>query len=267
MTGTNATATRPVEPMVDPADPPMANAVEQRSMIRVSGLSKRFGRLQVLDSLDLAVAEGRVTAILGPNGAGKTTLIKSILGLVKPDSGEIRVGDTLVNGDSEYRARIGYMPQIPRFPENLTVEEIFEMIRDLRGRHEDLDHELIDLFELERQYTKPFKTLSGGNRQRVSAALAFMFRPDLLFLDEPTAGLDPLASSMLKDKILRETNAGRTFVLTSHVMAEVEELAEVVVYVLDGRVYFEESVDGLLERTGEPTLERAMARMMLRAVT
>jgi len=266
MTRPTTTAQRRFDVDTDTAPTPMTPADQTPPMIRVSGLSKRFGRLQVLDSLDLSVAEGRVTAILGPNGAGKTTLIKSILGLVRPDAGEIHVGDTRVNGDSAYRERIGYMPQIPRFPENLTVEEIFEMIRDLRGRHDDLDHDLIELFELERQYAKPFKTLSGGNRQRVSAALAFMFRPDLLFLDEPTAGLDPLASSMMKDKILREKAAGRTFVLTSHVMAEVEELAEVVVYVLDGRVYFEESVDGLMERTGEPTLERAMARMMLRAV-
>jgi Cu-processing system ATP-binding protein len=235
-------------------------------VIRVEKLNKRFGRLQVLNNLDLEIGQGRVTAVLGPNGAGKTTLIKSILGLVKPDSGRIEVGGVRVNGDSSYRERIGYMPQIPRYPENLTVQEILHMIKDLRGRFDDLDDELIANFDLERQFEKPFKTLSGGNRQRVSAALAFLFRPEVLFLDEPTAGLDPLASSMLKDKILNEKKRGRTFVLTSHVMAEVEELADVVVYILDGSVYFEESVDGLLERTGEPTLERAMARMMLRAV-
>jgi Cu-processing system ATP-binding protein len=235
-------------------------------VIRVEKLNKRFGRLQVLNNLDLEIGQGRVTAVLGPNGAGKTTLIKSILGLVKPDSGRIEVGGVRVNGDSSYRERIGYMPQIPRYPENLTVQEILHMIKDLRGRFDDLDDELIANFDLERQFEKPFKTLSGGNRQRVSAALAFLFRPEVLFLDEPTAGLDPLASSMLKDKILNEKKRGRTFVLTSHVMAEVEELADVVVYILDGSVYFEESVDGLLERTGEPTLERARARMMLRAV-
>jgi len=235
-------------------------------VIRVEKLNKHFGKLHVLNDLDLEIGGGLVTAVLGPNGAGKTTLIKSILGLVKPDSGSIHVGGVRVNGDGGYRERIGYMPQIARYPENLTVQEILHMIKDLRGRFDDLDDELVANFDLERQFEKPFKTLSGGNRQRVSAALAFMFRPDLLFLDEPTAGLDPLASSMLKDKILREKQKGRTFVLTSHVMAEVEELADVVVYILDGSVYFEESVDGLLERTGEPTLERAMARMMLRAV-
>jgi Cu-processing system ATP-binding protein len=234
--------------------------------IRIEKLCKRFGRLQVLDELTLEVGEGRVTAILGPNGAGKTTLVKSILGLVKPDSGTIHVGDVRVNGGHEYRREIGYMPQIPRFPENLTVREILHMVKDLRGRFDGLDEELVEVFDLAAQEEKPFKALSGGNRQRVSAALAFLFRPRLLFLDEPTAGLDPIASSTLKDKILREKRAGKTIVLTSHVMAEVEELADVVVYVLDGSVYFEESVPALLERTGEANLERAMARMMLRAV-
>ncbi len=235
-------------------------------MIQVTSLNRRFGRLQVLDGLNLVVETGKITAILGPNGAGKTTLIKSILGLVKPDSGEIRVDGERLTGDATYRARIGYMPQAARYPENLTVREILAMIRDLRGDVSETDEELIHLFDLEEQMEKQFRTLSGGNRQRVSAALAFLFRPALLFLDEPTAGLDPVASSTLKDKILRERAAGRTIVLTSHVMSEVEELADTVVYLLDGKVYFEEAVDSLLERTGEPTLERAMARMMLRAV-
>ena len=235
-------------------------------MIRIENLRQRFGRVQVLDDLSLDVAEGCCTAILGPNGAGKTTLVKSVLGLVRPDGGSIHVGGVRVNGDGEYRRRIGYMPQIPRYPENLTVREILHMVKDLRGEFDGLDDELVELFDLPAQFDKPFKALSGGNQQRVSAALAFLFRPELLFLDEPTAGLDPVASSTLKDKILREKRAGRTIVLTSHVMAEVEELADVVVYVLDGRVHFTESVPALMARTGEPNLERAMARMMLRAV-
>jgi Cu-processing system ATP-binding protein len=235
-------------------------------VIKIRDLDKTYGRLRVLCSLSLDIPDGRVTAILGPNGAGKTTLIKSVLGLVRPDGGTIEVGGVRVNGTGDYRAGIGYMPQIPRYPENLTVREILHMIKDLRNRFAELDEELIELFELETQYDKPFKTLSGGNRQRVSAAIAFLFRPDILILDEPTAGLDPLASSTLKDKVKRERERGRTFVLTSHVMSEIEELADTVVYVLDGVVHFEESVSALLERTGEGTLERAMARMMIRAV-
>jgi Cu-processing system ATP-binding protein len=243
-----------------------AAAGADAAMITVRGLEKRFGALQVLNRLDLDIAAGQVTAVLGPNGAGKTTLIKSILGLVRPDAGTIEVAGQRVNGDAAYRRSIGYMPQHARYPENLSVRELISMIRDLRGQSTDPDDELIAQFELESQLDKPFRTLSGGNRQRASAALAFMFRPDLLFLDEPTAGLDPVASSTLKDKILRERRDGRTFVLTSHVMSEVEELADVVVYILEGSVYFEAPVAEIIARTGEPNLERALARMMLRAV-
>jgi Cu-processing system ATP-binding protein len=235
-------------------------------MIRIRGLRKQFGQATVLRGVDLDVAPGRVTAILGPNGAGKTTLMKSCLGLVQPDAGIIEIDGEVLNGQADYRRDIGYMPQIPRYPENLTVREILAMIRDLRGVAGDLDTELVDVFGLEQQLDKQFRTLSGGNRQRVSAAIAFMFRPRLLFLDEPTAGLDPVASSTLKDRIAREKEQGRTIVLTSHIMSEVEELADVVVYLLDGRIDFERSVTDLMDGTGEATLERAIARMMIRAV-
>jgi Cu-processing system ATP-binding protein len=236
-------------------------------MIRIRGLSKRYGRTPVLHNLDLDVGTGLVTAILGPNGAGKTTLIKSCLGLVHADAGEILIDGVRVSGDAEYRRAIGYMPQVPRYPENLTVREILAMILDLRGvPAEQTDTDLIEVFNLEAQMEKPFRALSGGNRQRVSAAIAFMFRPRLLFLDEPTAGLDPVASSTLKDRIRREKEQGRTVVLTSHVMSEIEELADVVIYLLDGRIDFERSVSDLMAGTGEATLERAIARMMIRAV-
>jgi Cu-processing system ATP-binding protein len=235
-------------------------------MIRVRNLVKRYGRTEALRGLDLDIGAGRVTAVLGPNGAGKTTLIKACLGLVHPDGGSIEIGGERIDGDAGYRRSIGYMPQTPRWPDNLTVREIIDMICDVREQRDDLDTDLIGAFDLEAKFDCKFRTLSGGNRQRVSAALAFMFRPRLLFLDEPTAGLDPVASSELKDRIRRERDEGRTIVLTSHVMSEVEELADVVIYLLDGRVQFEESVATLLAGTGEATLERAMARMMIRAV-
>jgi Cu-processing system ATP-binding protein len=236
-------------------------------MIRIRGLRKQYGRLTVLNGLDLELGGGMVTAILGPNGAGKTTLIKSCLGLVHPDGGEITIHGQAVNGGAEYRRAIGYMPQIPRYPENLTVREILGMIRDLRGESVDaVDEELMDLFGLEAQMDKPFRALSGGNRQRVSASIAFMFSPRTLFLDEPTAGLDPVASGTLKDRIRREKDRGRTIILTSHVMSEVEELADVVVYLLDGRIDFQRTVAELMIGSGETSLERAIARMMIRAV-
>jgi Cu-processing system ATP-binding protein len=247
----NATPTPPAPP---------TGATERTPALRVEGLSKRFGRLRVLDDLDLELETGQTTAILGPNGAGKTTLIKSILGLVIPDSGTITVAGRGLDGSPEYRRQIGYMPQIARYPENLTAREILAMVSDLRGNPSDTDETLVDELHLEDQLDKPFRTLSGGNRQKVSAVLALRFRPEILFLDEPTAGLDPVSSSVLKDRLLRERAEGRTLVLTSHVMAEVQELADTVVYLLDGRIHFRESVESLMGSTGEASLERAIAR-------
>jgi Cu-processing system ATP-binding protein len=232
-------------------------------MLEITGLTKRFGKLTVLDGVDLTTRPGRVTAVVGPNGAGKTTLIKSVLGLARPDGGEIRLGGEVVRGDA-YRARIGYMPQIARFPENLSAAELVAMVKDLCGGEgaAALDDELVERFALAPHLDKPLRTLSGGTRQKVNAVLAFLFRPTLLILDEPTAGLDPVASAVLKDKILAERAAGRTFVLTSHVMSELAELADDVVFLVEGRVHFAGPVEELLRATRQPTLERAVAHLM-----
>jgi Cu-processing system ATP-binding protein len=230
--------------------------------IEVQGLTKHFGRLCVLDHLDLNIRRGEVTAILGPNGAGKTTLIKSILGLVTPDAGAITVCGEPVGAGPEYRWRVGYMPQIARYPENLTPRELIRMLRDLRGSDAAVDDRLVEALHVRPELDKPFRTLSGGNRQKTSAVLAFLFSPEVLFLDEPSAGLDPVSSSVLKDRILAERAAGRTVVLTSHILSEVQELADRVVYLLDGRIHFDARVDALLASSGEVTLERAIARRM-----
>lgn len=231
-------------------------------MIQIENLNKSFGKHHVLQDLNLDIHNGKVTAILGPNGAGKTTLIKCLLGLVKPDSGTLKVNETSINGNAEYRHQIGYMPQIARYPDNLTVQEIIEMVKDIRGNPDETDEELYHAFGLESELLKKFKTLSGGNRQKVSAVLAFLFRPAVVFLDEPTAGLDPVSSSCLKDKIKREKDGGKTIILTSHIMSEIQELADKIVYIMDGDIQFEMTTSELLETTGEATLERAIARKM-----
>ena len=231
-------------------------------MISITGVTKRFGRLHVLQGVNIEVRRGRITAVIGPNGAGKTTLIKSILGLARPDGGEIVLDGYRVNGDPRYRARIGYMPQLPRFPENLTGRELLDMVADLRGPATVRDDRLARRFRLDSELDKPLRTLSGGNRQKVNAVLAFLFDPDVLILDEPTAGLDPVASRVLKDQILADRDAGKTFVITSHVLAELEELADDVAFLVDGRVAFFGSLAELLVQTGQPTLERAIAHLM-----
>lgn len=231
-------------------------------MVRASGLWKRYGKLPVLQGLDLEVARGQVTAIIGPNASGKTTFNKILLGLVRPDRGVVEVDGHVVNGSSAYRSRIGYMPQAARFPENLCARDVFEMLADLRGRGTVRDEELVEAFELGPVLRTPIRVLSGGMRQRVNAALAFLFRPDLLLLDEPTAGLDPISSGTLKDKIRQERANGRTFILTSHVLSELEELSDRIAFLLEGQVRFTGTQVELKSLTGEQTLERAIARLM-----
>ena len=233
------------------------------AILAVEGVTKRFGALPVLQHVSLSLARGRVTAILGPNGAGKTTLIKTILDLTRADEGTITLDGTLASSASpSLRAGIGYMPQIARFPENLTGAELIAMLADLRGPTATLDRELIEGFRLGGELGKPFRTLSGGTKQKVNAVLAFLFSPRLLILDEPTAGLDPIASGVLKDKIRDERSRGKTFLLTSHVMTELEELADDIVFLLDGRVRFAGSIHELKIDTRQLNLERAVAHLM-----
>ena len=235
-------------------------------MITVSALTKRFGAHEVLRGVSLTLRPGRITAVVGPNGAGKTTLIKSILGLTRPDGGTIAIGGRPVGADPAYRADIGYMPQIARFPDNLTGAELIAMLRDLRGPDVPVDDELVEALGLVPYLDKPLRVLSGGTRQKVNAVLAFLFRPELLILDEPSAGLDPVSSSVLKDRIRAERDAGRTFLLTSHVMSELEELADDVVFLLDGRTRFAGPVHDLKLDTRQLSLERAVAVLMDREV-
>ena len=251
---------------------PMAVSVPQRkegpvpceqeaSVVEVSEVTKRFGKLTVLNRVSLKIRPGRITALIGPNAAGKSTLIKALLGLVRPDSGHIVVNGSEVNGDPAYRAGVGYMPQNPRFPENLTGREVVDMLRGLRQVGLE-DSELFREFRLAGELGKAVRTLSGGTRQKLNAAIAFLFRPTLLILDEPTAGLDPLASEILRKKIVRIRNHGVSVILSSHVLADLDEVAEDVVFLSEGRVKFEGSLEGLMVATGQSRLDRAIAGLM-----
>jgi Cu-processing system ATP-binding protein len=235
-------------------------------MISVQGLLKSFGKLEVLKGVEATFPRGRITALVGPNGSGKTTLIKAILGLSRPDGGSIQVRGHRLNGDWRYRVAIGYMPQIPPLPENLSAAELFQMLGDLRGSEVGPDGELIHRFGLADLLQRPLRTLSGGTRQKVNAVMAFTFDPDILILDEPTAGLDPLAARHLKDRIRREREVGKTIIVTSHVLSELQELADCVVFLLEGSVRFSGSASELLAHTGAASLEGAVAELMMAGV-
>jgi Cu-processing system ATP-binding protein len=189
-------------------------------------------------------------------------LNRIILGLVRADAGEITFDGRRLDGDAAYRARIGYMPQIARYPENLTGRDVMALLRDIRGRQASRDEELVESLHLGPVLDSQLRVLSGGTRQRINAALAFLFSGDLLILDEPTAGLDPISAGTLKDKIRRERDAGRALIVTSHVLSELDEIADRIAFLLDGVVHFDGSRDDLLRVTGESTLERAMANLM-----
>jgi Cu-processing system ATP-binding protein len=230
--------------------------------IQASGLTKHFGAMQVLRGLDLELPVGRITGLVGPNAAGKSTLIKSILGLVHPDGGTLSVLGTPVGRDETYRRQIGYMPQAASFPENLTGREVLDLVRDLRGPGAEQDLSLLASFGLEPELDKRVRTLSGGTRQKLSAALAFLFCPRLLILDEPTAGLDPVASGVLKEKLDEARSRGVTVLLASHTLSELEEVADDIVFLHEGRVRFQGPIDRLRRLTGFARLEKAVATLM-----
>ena len=254
--------------MTSPTSPPVPATTASSSVsLAVRGVSKRFGPLTVLDGVDLDFRPGRVTAVLGPNGAGKTTLRKMILGLVRPDRGTVALGDTTVNGHADYRRDVGYMPQLPRFPGNLTGRELAAMLDDVRDFEGDADEALVDAFTLRPELDKPVRALSGGTRQKLNAALAFRYGASLLVLDEPTAGLDPVAARILKDRVRAERDRGRTVLLTSHDLGQLQALADDVVFLLEGRVRFAGAVDRLLTETGHDDLEGAIAHLMTERAT
>jgi Cu-processing system ATP-binding protein len=233
-------------------------------MIRIENLKKRFKRLQAIDDISAQFARGQVVSLIGPNGSGKTTLIRTILGLVKPDSGRIYVDSGQVNGDPAYRSRIGYMPQIGRYPDNMKIGQLFSMMKDIRqATDEELDTDLVEKFHLAAILDKPMRTLSGGTRQKVSAALAFYFNPEILILDEPTAGLDPLSSEILKEKILQERKKNKLVLITSHILSDLDELTTHVMYLQEGKMIFLKDIESLRQETGQDKLGKAIARVMM----
>ena len=232
-------------------------------IIEIRDIRKKFGKLQVLKGISCSLEKRQAVCILGPNASGKTTLIKSILGMVVPDSGDIVFNGQSVINSYAYKSDIGYMPQIGRYPDNMKIGQLFKMMKDIRKSSTTLlDTDLIDAYNLEGMFNKTMKTLSGGTRQKVSAALAFMFDPAVLILDEPTAGLDPLAAEILKEKILNEKDKGKLILITSHIMSEVDEIADQVLYLFEGNIKFFKPIEELKMETGELRLGRALTKIL-----
>lgn len=232
-------------------------------MIIAKNITKKFGKLKALDNVSATFSKGECIALLGPNASGKTTLIKSLLGMVVPDSGSIHFNNELITNKWMYRSQIGYMPQIGRYPENMTIAHVIDMMKDIRkGSNKKHDEDLVKSFGLTNMMHKRMRTLSGGTTQKVSASLAFLFSPDVLILDEPTAGLDPLSSELLKQKIIKEKQNGKLILITSHVLSELDDLITEVFYMQEGKLLFHKKLSVLKEETGEQKLSKAIAKIL-----
>lgn len=231
-------------------------------MIEIKNITKKFGKLNVLNDVTLSCKKGECIALIGPNGCGKTTLIKTILGMVLPDGGAIEFNNKSIVKEYLYRSSIGYMPQIGRYPDTMSIGGVVEMIKSIRNTNQVLDEELWHSFELDKMAEKQMRTLSGGTTQKVSATLAFLFNPDVLILDEPTAGLDPLASEILKDKIIKEKEKGKLILITSHLLSELDDLVTEIVFMQEGNIHFHKKVADLKMETNETKISKAIASIL-----
>jgi len=230
--------------------------------VRVKNLKKRYGKLEVLKGINFVTNFGKITAILGPNASGKTTLVKCILGHVVPSDGEIYVKGLSTFKDVEYKKFIGYAPQEPDFPENLTPAEILNLISSVRETPPSRAKELMKTFGLENFMKRKIKNLSGGTKQKVNLLLALSFDAEILILDEPTVGLDPISNVRFKEVIIEEKERGKAILMSSHIISEVEELADEILFLMDGKVRIRGSVEEVKRIAGERKLERAIVKLL-----
>jgi len=231
-------------------------------MILINNLFKNFGKLAALEDVSLSLSKGKSYALIGPNGSGKTTLIKCILGIVRPSAGKIEFNGKNIANEWRYRESIGYMPQIGHYPENMRIGELVDMMKNIRKEVKHVDEELLEAFKLFKIFDKKMHTLSGGTRQKVSASLAFLFHAPVLILDEPTAGLDPISVEILKEKILLERRKGKLMIISSHILSDLDELSTEMIYIFEGKVQYNNSIEALKKETHETKLNKAVTTLI-----
>jgi ABC-2 type transport system ATP-binding protein len=226
----------------------MTVAIGGSPVIRVRGLTKRYGEVQAVAGVDFDVAAGEIFGLLGPNGAGKTTTVEILEGLRAPDGGEVDVlGVDVTHGADELKPRIGVSLQTAALYPKLTVTEVLDLFRSFYARSRPTA-ELIEALDLGERKDAQTRVLSGGQRQRLAVALALVNDPELVFLDEPTTGLDPAARRSLWDLVLGLKAAGRTVLLTTHYMEEAEVLCDRLAIMDHGRILEMGTVDELVTK-------------------
>jgi ABC-2 type transport system ATP-binding protein len=243
---------------------PRSRAATDGPAISVSGLRKSFGDVHALDGVDLEVASGCVLGLLGPNGAGKTTAVRVLTTLLRPDAGTARVaGLDVVEDAAELRSRIGLAGQYAAVDENLTGLENLTMVGRLYGERRRVaakrGTELLDRFDLLEASGRPVKTYSGGMRRRLDLAAALVAKPPILFLDEPTTGLDPRSRLELWKTIEELVAEGTTVLLTTQYLDEADRLADTIAVIDRGKVIAEGTSDALKDRVGGERLEVRLA--------
>ena len=223
---------------------------ETAAALRVRGLVKRYGDLVAVDGIDLLVPHGSCLGVLGPNGAGKTTTIEILEGLTSPDAGEVEVlGMRWESDATAIKEAIGVQLQETLFPDKLTVFEILRLFRSFYTEPEDIES-ILDLVGLQEKRDVQVRKLSGGQKQRLAVGCALLSRPRILFLDEPTTGLDPQARRRLWEVVEAFKAGGGTCVLTTHYMEEAHRLADDLVIVDRGRVIASGSPDDIVASLG-----------------
>ena len=230
-------------------------------MIAIEKLNKSYRKNHVLKDISISIQGPGIVALLGPNGSGKTTLLKCFLGMVIPDNGSIRFNGQSTLNKYEYRQNISYLSQIARFPENLTVRELLTMMKELKPKN-SREEQFIKMFNLNKELDKKMGSLSGGTRQKVNITLALMHDDPLIILDEPSTGLDPLSLKELKEFINEERERGKLIIITTHILSLAEELADDIIFLLDGNVFFKGSLSELLDHQHELNLENAIAHIL-----